>query len=79
MAYTKTSLICLLLMIYMGYFYFSNFTKRHLPLRSTNYFNCYFFCLLLANIVLFYYLCRLNNYTPWISCNILTIKGFNVV
>ena len=50
MAYTKTSLICLLLMIYMGYFYFSNFTKRHLPLRSTNYFNCYFVSATIVNL-----------------------------
>lgn len=39
MAYTKTSFICLLLMIYMGYFYFS---RKRLPLKTTRYFNAYF-------------------------------------
>ena len=39
MAYTKTSFICLLLMIYMGYFHFS---RKRLPLKTTRYFNSYF-------------------------------------
>ena len=39
MAYTKTSFICLLLMIYMGYFHF---TRKRLPLKTTLYFNSYF-------------------------------------
>ena len=60
MAYTKTSLICFLLMIYMGYFYFSNFTKRHLPLRSTNYFNCYFVAATIVNLFDFFTLLTVN-------------------
>lgn len=36
----KTSLVCLLLVVYMGLFYFSN---RHLPLKSTKVFS-FFYC-----------------------------------
>ncbi len=39
MAFTKTSFICLMLMIYMGYFHFS---RKRLPLKTTLYFNAYF-------------------------------------
>ena len=35
----KTSFVCLLLIIYMGFFYFSN---KHLPIRSTKVFYCYY-------------------------------------
>lgn len=35
----KTSLVCLLLVVYMGIFYFSN---KHLPLKSTKFFSYYY-------------------------------------
>lgn len=36
----KTSFVCLLLILYMGIFYFS---KKHLPIRATTVFKCYYF------------------------------------
>ena len=47
MAYTKTSFICLLLMIYMGYFHFS---KNQLPLKRTFYFNFYFLSAIIVTL-----------------------------
>ena len=47
MAYTKTSLICLLLMIYMGYFHFS---KNQLPLKRTFFFNFYFLSAIIVTL-----------------------------
>lgn len=57
MAYTKTSFICLLLLIYMGYFHFS---QKQLPLRSAKLFNSYFISAII--VVLFDYitLCTVN-------------------
>lgn len=43
----KTSLVCLLLVIYMGLFYFSN---KHLPLRSTRIFRYYYVSAVILNL-----------------------------
>ena len=43
----KTSLVCLLLLLYMGVFYFSN---RHLPIKSSKIFNGYYFIALIVII-----------------------------
>ncbi len=43
----KTSLVCLVFVVYMGLFYFSN---QHLPLRSTRLFRAYYVCAVLLNI-----------------------------
>ena len=57
MAYTKTSFVCLLLLIYMGVFYFS---KKHLPVRSTRLFNGYYFSALTVVLFDFITLCTVN-------------------
>ena len=57
MAYTKTSFICLLLFIYIGYFHFS---RKQLPLKSAKLFNWYFISA--SVVILFDYitLCTVN-------------------
>lgn len=57
MAYTKTSFICLLLFIYMGYFHFS---RKQLPLKSTKVFNGFYISAF--SVVFFDYvtLCTVN-------------------
>lgn len=57
MAYTKTSFVCLLLLIYMGVFYFS---QKHLPLKSTKYFINYYFSALIVILFDFITLCTVN-------------------
>lgn len=57
MAYTKTSFVCLLLVIYMGVFYFS---KKHLPVRSARLFNGYYFSALSVVLFDFITLCTVN-------------------
>ena len=53
----KTSLICLLLLLYMGVFYFSN---RHLPIKSSRIFNGYYFVALTVIIFDFITLYTVN-------------------
>lgn len=57
MAIMKTSLICLLLLLYMGVFYFSN---RHLPIKSSRIFNGYYFVALTVIIFDFVTLYTVN-------------------
>ena len=57
MAYTKTSFVCLLLLIYMGVFYFS---QKHLPARSSRLFNGYYFSALTVVLFDFITLCTVN-------------------
>lgn len=57
MAYTKTSFICLLLLLYMGVFHFS---QKHLPLKSTRLFNWYYFSALTVVLFDFITLCTVN-------------------
>lgn len=54
----KTSLVCLLLLLYMGAFYFSN---KHLPIKSSKIFNGYYFVSLLVIILDFTTLYTVNN------------------
>lgn len=54
----KTSLICLLLLLYMGVFYFSN---RHLPIKSSKIFNGYYFVALIVIIFDLITLYTVNN------------------
>ena len=57
MAYTKTSFVCLLLLLYMGVFYFSH---KHLPVRSAKLFNGYYFSALTVVLFDFITLCTVN-------------------
>lgn len=57
MAYTKTSFLCLLLIIYMGIFYFS---QHHLPVRSSKLFRKYYFSALTVILFDFITLCLVN-------------------
>lgn len=81
MAYTKTSFICLLLLLYMGFFYFS---QKHLPVRSTKLFNCYYFSSLTVVLFDFITLCtvnRLDVVPPVINMNahIIYMLAINVM
>ena len=57
MAYTKTSFVCLLLILYMGVFYFS---KKHLPVKSAKIFSKYYFSALTVVLFDFITLCTVN-------------------
>lgn len=57
MAYTKTSFVCLLLLIYMGIFHFS---QKHLPISSSKLFNRYYFSALIVILFDFITLCTVN-------------------
>ena len=58
MALMKTSFVCLLLLIYMGVFYFSN---RHLPVKTSIIFNGYYFVALIVIIFDLITLYTVNN------------------
>lgn len=58
MTFMKTSFVCLLLLAYMGVFHFSN---KHLPIKSTRIFHCYYFTALGVSIFDLITLYTINN------------------
>ena len=69
----KTSLICLLLLLYMGVFYFSN---RHLPIKSSKIFNRYYFVSLVViifDLITLYTVNRLDTVSTSLNLFVHTI------